>query len=889
MDTPILATKLYKPPPRANLVLRPRLIARLNDALRGKLTLISAPAGFGKTTLMSEWLASCDSPAAWLSLDDGDNDLTRFLTYLVAALRTVAPVVGEAALSALRAPQPPTESVLAVTLNDVADASQELLLVLDDYHVIDAKPVDLALTFLLDHLPPNLRVVIATREDPRLPLSRLRAGGHLTELRAADLRFTVVEATGFLNQAMGLDLSPENVAALDARTEGWIAGLQLAAISLKGRRDAEAFIASFSGSHHFVMDYLLEEVLRRQPERVQSFLLRTSILDRLCGPLCDAVTLTSTPTGQATLEHLERANLFTVPLDEERRWYRYHHLFADLLRQRLASTAGSDGPSVATLHERASQWYEDNALYVEAFQHAAAAHDTERTARLLEDKDFPLHERGVVTTLLSWLDSLPAAALDAQPALWVTYAGLMLVSGQTTGVDEKLHAGEAALQRAEPDEQTRHLLGRFAATWATLALTRYQVDAMLTQSLRALELLRADDLSMRANANWTLAFAYFTMGERAAARRAVLESIDLARTAGDIFTTIVATVGLGAIQEVDNELREAAVTYRSVLRIGSHQPLQIISEAQLGLARVLYEWNDLDAAEWIGQQSYELSRQYDRVIDRYIICQVFLARVQLARGDVAGAVTALELVAREVRDRNFTHRAAEVAAARVVATLRLGDLQAAAQLAAESQLPLSLARVHLAQENPSEALTAIEPWLRQAETRNWPDERLQSLVLQALALHARGESEDALRALGDALSLAEPAGCIRTFVDEGPPMARLLYALSTRGARTDYLATLLTAFDLPASGRESASNRSTSATTSAVAARPSLQPPIEPLTHREVEVLQLIAQGLSNQEICARLFLALDTVKGHNRKIFEKLRVQRRTEAVARARELGLL
>ena len=887
MDTQILATKLYKPPPRSHVVLRPRLTERLNEGLRGKLTLLSAPAGFGKTTLISEWLTSDQAPAAWLSLDEADNDLARFLAYLVAALRSVAPRVGEGVMSALQGPQPPpAETVLTTVLNDMAGVPQECVLVLDDYHVIDSKPIDDALTFLLDHLPPNLRVVIATREDPRLPMARLRAGSQMTELRAADLRFTVAEATGFLNHAMGLSLSHENVAALEARTEGWIAGLQLAAISLRGSQDTDAFIASFSGSHHFVMDYLMEEVLQRQAESVQSFLLRTSILDRLCGPLCDAVTLAPSSSGQATLRYLERANLFTVPLDDERRWYRYHHLFADLLRQRLAAPAESDGLSVAELHQRASQWFEDNGLYVDAFQHAVAAYDTERAARLLEDKDFPLHFRGVVTVLLNWLGSLPKDALDARPELWVNYAGLMLVNGQTTGVDEKLRAGEAALRDAEPNERTRHLLGRIAATWATLALTRYQVDVMIAQSQRALEYLPAGDLSMRANAHWTLAFAYFLSGERAASRQAVLEGIALARAAEDIFTTLVATAGLGAIQEVDNELREAVETYQSVLRMGSQQPLQIVSEAQLGLARILYEWNDLDAAEQIGQQSYDLSRQYDRVIDRYIICQVFLARVQMARGDVAGAVAALEQIAKHVRERGFVHRAAEVAAARVVAVLRLGDLDTAAQLAEETQLPLTIARVRLAQGDPSAALAQIEPWLRQAETRNWPDERLRSLALRAMALEARGDTDEALSALGVALALAEPAGCVRTFVDEGPPMARLLSLLSARGAAGDFLAKLLSAFDTSASARVAPSNHSTAAPTPPSAPR---QPLVEPLSHREVEVLQLIAQGLSNHEICARLYLALDTVKGHNRKIFEKLRVQRRTEAVARARELGLL
>ena len=346
MPAPILATKLYIPPSRRSLVLRPRLVERLNDGLAAgnRLTLISAPAGFGKTTLVCEWVAGCGRPVAWLSLDAGDSDPSRFLTYLIAALQTVAPGVGGGVLAVLQSPQPPPlESTLTALLNDVTGIERDVVLVLDDCHVLDGKPLDDALAFLVEHLPPQLHLVIATREDPTLPLARLRARSQLTEVRGADLRFTPDEAAEFLRQVMGLDLSTDEIAALEARTEGWIAGLQLAAISLQGRADAAGFIRSFAGSHHFVLDYLVEEVLGRQPELVQAFLLRTSILDRLCGPLCDAVLLDASAPGQETLEYLERANLFIVPLDNERRWYRYHHLFADLLRQRRQQIAVSSG------------------------------------------------------------------------------------------------------------------------------------------------------------------------------------------------------------------------------------------------------------------------------------------------------------------------------------------------------------------------------------------------------------------------------------------------------------------------------------------------------------------------------------------------------------------
>ena len=461
MPVPVLATKLFVPPLQPNIVHRPRLIERLNEGLHRQLTLVSAPAGFGKTTLVSEWLAGCGQRAAWLSLDEKDNDPAGFLAYFVAALRTISRNIGDGVLGALQSPGSlPVESILTTLLNEITAVPDDFILVLDDYHVVVARPIDDALAFLVEHLPPRMRLVIATREDPQLPLARFRARGQLTELRAADLRFTTAEAADFLNKVMGLDLAADDIAALEARTEGWIAGLQLAAISMRGHEDAAGFIKSFTGSHRFVLDYLVVEVLQRQSETIQAFLLRTSILDRLCGPLCDAVLGSPSATGQETLEYLERANLFIVPLDNERRWYRYHHLFAELLRQRLHQGA-------AEYHIRASRWYEDHGLEIEAFQHAAAANDIERAERIIDGKGIPLHFRGAVAAIRGWLASLPKAVLDARPSLGVRYATLSLVAGQTAGVEEKLQAAEAALaaalQGAEPDDKTRDLIGQIAA------------------------------------------------------------------------------------------------------------------------------------------------------------------------------------------------------------------------------------------------------------------------------------------------------------------------------------------------------------------------------------------------------------------------------------------
>ncbi len=900
MSAPILATKLYIPPPRPKVVLRSRLIERLNEGLSAdrKLTLISAPAGFGKTSLVSEWVASCYQKVAWLSLDEGDNDPTRFLTYLVAALQTIAANIGEGVLGVLQAPQPPSiESILTTLLNEITTVPDNFVLVLDDYHVIDSKPVDNALTFLLEHLPPQMHQVIATREDPHLPLARLRARDQLTELRAADLRFTPVEAAEFLSQVMGLNLSAEDIAALEKRTEGWIAGLQLAALSMQGHKDAASFIKSFTGSHHFVLDYLVEEVLHQQPGSVQTFLLRTSILDRMCGPLCDAVLLDPSSSGQETLEYIESANLFIVPLDDERRWYRYHHLFAGFLRQRLhqSASSGNEEGGVAEYHIRASIWYEDNGLELEAFNHAAAANDVDRAARLIEGDGIPLHFRGAVTAILNWLASLPTTVLNARPSLWWKHASLLLVTGQTTGVEEKLQAAEAAMQGIPsavkgPDDKTRNLIGQIAAARATLALTRYQPEAMITQARRALEYLHPDNLTSRFSANWTMAMAYHFRGERAAAGRAYTEALSIAQASGNILYTSLATICLGQIQELDNQLYPAAETYRRSLQlIGDYYySPPSAGEAYLGLARLCYEWNDLDAAEQHGQQSLQLARQYDQVIDRFVISEVFLARLKLARRDVAGAAAMLAETEQSVRQNNFVHRMPEVAAAQVLMLLRQGDLAAAAQLAKTHELPISQARVHLAQGDTSAALAALEPLRRQVEAKNWQDERLKVMVLQAVALHAHGEKDKAMQLLGDTLALAEPGGFIRIFVDEGLPMARLLSEAATHGMMPDYISKLLAVFEAEKqpvlAGRQASPGKSEDKSY-----LPPAQSLIEPLSQRELKILQLIAQGLSNREISERLFLALSTVKGHNRNIFDKLQVQSRTEAVARARELGLL
>ena len=652
MSTPILATKLYIPPPRPKVVLRPRLIVLLNEglSLSRKLTLISAPAGFGKTTLVSEWvnqkaeggkqkdelgeavfqpssLIIHPSKVAWLSLDEGDNEPVRFLVYLIAAVQTIAADLGAGVMAALQSPQPPLiESILMALLNEITTLADNFILVLDDYHVIDSQAVDQALTFLVEHLPPQMHLVIATREDPHLPLARLRARDQLTELRAADLRFTLFEIAEFLNQVMGLKLSAEDITALETRTEGWIAGLQLAAISMQGHKDAVGFVKSFAGSHHFVLDYLVEEVLEQQPESIQTFLLRTSILERMCGSLCEAVLLAPAGSGQETLEYLEHANLFIVPLDNDRHWYRYHHLFRDLLRKRWGQSRTPE--SIAELHIRASQWYEDNGLEIESFQHAVAADAVERAARLVEGKGMPLQFRGALALVLHWLESLPAAVLDARPALWVMFASVLSMTGQLATVEPKLQAAEAALQvqrSAEPDDKTRNLIGHIAAIRALLAAVQNQPETVIAQSHRALEFLSPDNLAVRTATIWKLGIAYQLLGDRPAASRAYTEAISISQASGNIIINISATTFLGFIQEMENQLYLAAETYRRILQLVGNPPQSTASEAYLGLARIFYEWNDLDAAQEYGQQSVQLAWQLENT-DRFVPYQMFLAR-----------------------------------------------------------------------------------------------------------------------------------------------------------------------------------------------------------------------------------------------------------------------
>ncbi|GBG08347.1 helix-turn-helix transcriptional regulator [Paenibacillus agaridevorans] len=630
MSTPIPSTKLHIPPLRPNTVLREPLIDKLQRGLSRKLTLISAPAGYGKSTLVSDWTSRCGRPVAWLSLEDSDSDLTRFLTCAISALRTVAEHFGDGLLAVLQSPEPPpAESMLAELLKE-ASALAPFALVFDDYHAAKSNAVDGAVSFLLRHLPAGIHLVMITREDSSLPLARLRAQGQLTELRAAELRFNAAEAHRFLTDYMGLALSSDSIEALASRTEGWIAGLQLAALSMQGTPEEDRIVPPIAGSHPFVLDYLVEEVLQRQSRSVQDFLIRASVLDRLCAPLCDAILPDPEMSGMQRLQDLERRNLFLIPLDHERRWYRYHHLFAESLRRRLQDSL--DGSAIAELHLRASEWYEQQGQELDAFRHAAEAGDIERAARLLEGNGMPLHLRGGADIALQWLESLHSAELDARPALWVMYASALLIKGRPTAIEYKLLAAEKALEGIRQDVRVRDLIGLIAATRATVAsltmaakphgfrpklleaeasmqlseqadktddligliapasLARTdetaEIDRVIAQSVRALEYLRQDNFPVRTSAAWMLGVALQRRGDLAEARKAYNEVISYCHLIGHIPMAVLSLIGLGQIGEAEGEPGMAEACYAEALKLAGDLPLPALREARAGLDRV---------------------------------------------------------------------------------------------------------------------------------------------------------------------------------------------------------------------------------------------------------------------------------------------------------------
>jgi LuxR family maltose regulon positive regulatory protein len=901
MLTPILATKFYIPPPRPKAVLRPRLVERLNEGLHLKLTLISAPAGFGKTTLLSEWVASCERATAWLSLDEGDNDLARFLVYLVAALQTVEEGIGEGVLTMLHSSQsPPIESMLTALLNEIAAMPDDFILVLDDYHIIDVQPVDQTLAFLIEHLPPRMHVVIATREDPQIPLARLRARGQLTELRAADLRFTLTEAAEFLNRVMGLHLSGDDIVDLETRTEGWIAGLQMAALSMQGRSDTASFIQAFTGSHRFVLDYLVEEVLQRQPEHMRSFLLQTAVLDRLNGSLCDAVT--GREDGRGTLETLERDNLFVIPLDDRRQWYRYHHLFAHVLKTRLMEEWPGQ---VSALHQRASVWYEQNSMPSGAIRHALTAEDFERAAGLIELAGPMVEESSQTATWLGWVRALPDELIHARPVLSVWYAYALLGSGEMEAAEARLTDAEQCLelmneQSENPaaeivvvdEAQFRSLPATIAVARAYHAQTLGDVSGTVKYAQRALDLSPEGDHLRRGQAAALLGMTYWANGDLEAANRTFADYTMNLRAIGNIPDAISTACVLAEIRMALGRLREAASTLEWLLQFVTDQSGPIppdTADLYRGLSELYLEQGKLDAAAQHLLSSKELGEQAELPVWRYRWC-IAQARLIGTQGDLDGALNWLDEAERLfIRTPLPDLHPLSAMRARIWVTQgRLAEATGWARergLAVDDELSylrefehVTLARILIARYRRDrddasiyEAMRLLERLLEAAGEGGRIGSVIEILLLQALAHQAQGNLSLALTPLERALSLSEPEGYVRIFVDEGQPMAALLQEARQHGTVPNYASRLQAVFE-KAEGRT-----------------PGTQLSSEPLSERELEVLELLGTEMNGPEIARTLVVSLSTLRTHTQNIYGKLGVNNRRAAVRRAEELHLL
>jgi LuxR family maltose regulon positive regulatory protein len=912
MKAGLLTTKLHIPSVRPELVSRSRLAERLNAGLGRKLILVSAPAGFGKTTLLSAWAASCGHPVAWLSLDERDNDPARFLAYLVAALQMAGVEIEESAVGDVNTPAA-IETLLTALINQINAVSEHFVLALDDYHLITAQPVHDALTFLLDHLPDQMHLAIATRADPPLPVARLRGRGQLTELRLVDLRFTREETVAFLNRVMGLVLSDLDIAALAACTEGWITGLQMAALSLQGKEDVSGFIAAFTGSNRYILDYFLAEVLRREPERVQGFLLQTSILERLCAPLCDAILPGSEPAGRridlsmdpspadsrAVLEYLERANLFVVPIDDRREWYRYHRLFSDLLRQRLHQMYPDRVPG---LHRRASRWLEQNGLMAEAIDHALAAEDLDRAADLIEANAEATLMRGEVSTFLRWVDALPDGLLRARPALSILYAWMLLWQGQSLKLIESL--------LRDVEEGDERVAGRVTALRGLMAGLQGQVEHTVELCSLALKQLPEKDQFVRTFTLWLLRTTELVSGEGMADMQALDDVLMMSQMAGNVMLSVMIACNRAELLMRQGRPHEAVATYQKAVELATDaqgRRMPIAGQALIGLGELSREWGDLDAAEHHLIEGIELTERWTEVgpLEAYIA----LARVRWAQGDMESAWDALRK-AQELAVKFDLTDLDDLSVAIFQASMWIsqGNLEPARRWAEGRDLfryidtPLQeetsdsydlrirkyellvLARLLIVQERSGEALKLLESLIPAAEWRGRPGMLVEIHVLQALACQAQGDLDRAMDALECALSLAEPKGYVSVFTGEGEPMRVLLREAVKRGVVVEYAGRLLAAFK--------DSKFQVSGSTLSSDLKPETFGPetlAESLSERELEVLRLLNTHLSSTEIAEQLYISVNTVRYHIKNIYGKLGVHSRSEAVQRVGELGLL
>lgn len=904
----LLETKFHAPRRRRGVIARPRLDSRLQGEALPPLTLVSAPAGFGKTTLLAEWVAAASTESlatGWLSLDSRDNDPARFWRYVVAALRTAAPDVGAGALSLLqssqssRSSQSFIEAVLATLLNDLDAISSEVALVLDDYHVIETLDLHEAVAFFVEHLPPQVHLILGSRADPPLPLARLRTRGDLLEIRAADLRFTAEEATTYLTEAMGLELTTTDIVALERRTEGWIAALQLAALSMQGREDVADFIASFAGDDRFIVDYLVDEVLQRQSEDVRNFLLRTSLLSRFTGSLCAAVT--DEGGAKAMLEMVDRANLFLVPLDDRRLWYRYHHLFADMLRARLLD----EHPElVPELHRRASDWYADNGDRPEAIRHAMAAADFPRAAELIELAVPMIRQTRQETTLRNWLEALPRELFEARPVLSMGMVGAHMATGDVAGVEPLLDSVERWLETPfEGDDDTDpgstgmvvvdhdeflRLPAQVAVYRAGLALMAGDIHGTIAHANRALDLIATDDEVSRGAAAALVGLAHWGIGDLEAARRSYSDAVASFLKARFLPDALGCSLALADIQIAQGRLDDAMRTFESGLSLASgHGSVRGTADMHVGVGELLRERNELDAALRHLHASQRLGEHSGLPQNAYR-WRVTMARVRQAQGDLAGALELLEQ-AEGVYNADFSPEVQPVAAVKARVQLAGGDVDSALRwasdrgLAADDELSyvhefehLTLARVLLVlgtvdrtRHGLQAVISLLGRLLEAAEDGQREGSAIEILILQALAHQARNDTRAALTALEPALRRAQFRNHVRVFLDEGAPMATLLRTAAQHGVGAGYARRLLAALDTGA--RRTAEGRL-----------------FNDLSIRELEVLRLLRSDLSGPDIARELMVSLNTVRTHTKNIYTKLGVNNRREAVRRAADLDL-
>lgn len=874
MSNLLLSTKFSIPPLRSGLVSRPRLFDRLDTGLlqdgkfERKLTLVSAPAGYGKTTLAIDGLKRIGLPITWLSLDEADNDPRRFITYLIAALQQVDESIGQAAVAMLHSPQPPPEELMLTALvNEIAAVPQSIIFVLDDYHVIHIPLIHGQLAFLLEHQPNNLHLVLISREDPLLPISRLRARGQVLEIRQDDLRFTETETAEFLKNIMGLILSPEDISALERRTEGWIAGLQLAALSMQGRDDLKGFIQAFTGSSRFILDYLIEEVFERQSPDVKDFLLKTSIMERLSGPLCDAVT--ELAESQRMLEALEQANLFIVPLDQSRGWYRYHRLFAELLRHRLRVSDLAENE----LHRRASFWLENNNYPSEAIGHSLAAQDWERAADLITVNSTAMLKRGEVLTVIHWFQSLPEEMLLTNPKLCFEYCWPLLLAG-------KFDVARPLLDRVEQMAgKMPEFLGEVYAAQAYLARGQGDHTLMVEKSQQALALLPKRSLNSRGIVAMNLGLAYWHMGQMQQAEEVLAEALEASQKTGNQYAALTAMIFQGRVFAVRGQLHKAAEHFESAVRQGNEIPVNAL--AYMDLATLHYEWNALDVSNEHLQKAIALCQHSQN--DEFLVGSLMIqSRLRIAQGDLAGAENALEQAWDLVHRGKIPAGTAErVNSAQGRLLLSKGESAGEYGHKLTETVDCHPFYRFLGVTNArilpdAQARTYLEGLGKAAQANEWV---YGLIALRALQATMADKKEQALECLTEALHLAEGGGFVRSFVEAGEKLIPLLREAAARGVSPDYVGRILAVMEL-------ADITGAGATPSQSKGQSSL---VEPLSEREIEVLRLVTAGMSNREIAAQLVISTGTVKTHVHNLCGKLGVRNRTEAAMMGKELNLV